>query len=67
MTDRRCPRCKGPMGSRPALDALSRVDDKTMVCSQCGSDEGLFMMHHHRDGVALPPLDQPVFTKADCG
>ena len=32
-----CPRC----GRHAILDALSRHDNKTMVCAACGMDEAL--------------------------
>lgn len=30
---RKCPKCKGPLGDYPAL---SRRDNKTEICSECG-------------------------------
>jgi len=33
-----CPRCNGIMSEHPAL---SRTDDKTSVCSDCGMDEAI--------------------------
>lgn len=33
-----CPRCDRPRNGYPAL---SRVDNKTYICSMCGTDEGL--------------------------
>lgn len=38
-----CPRCgeEKLRTDRPALNALSRADNETYVCSDCGLDEGL--------------------------
>jgi len=33
-----CPKCKGPLGERPAL---SRRDNKTDICSNCGFLEAM--------------------------
>lgn len=33
-----CPRCTHPMSRHPAL---SRADDKTSVCSNCGLEEAI--------------------------
>ena len=34
----KCPKCGGPLGERPAL---SRRDNKTEICSDCGFNESL--------------------------
>lgn len=34
-----CPRCGGPISGYPAL---SRRDNKTDICSDCGSEEAMF-------------------------
>jgi predicted RNA-binding Zn-ribbon protein involved in translation (DUF1610 family) len=41
-----CPRCgqERLRIDRPALNALSRTDNKTYVCSDCGTSEGLEAM-----------------------
>lgn len=38
-----CPRCGRDTlrTDRPALNALSRTDNETYVCSECGTDEAL--------------------------
>lgn len=55
-----CPRCGEPVPSRENQGqypgALSRVDNKTHICSQCGQDEALYQL---ATGGKLPPLDQP--------
>jgi len=33
-----CPKCKGPLGERPAL---SRRDNKTDICAECGYKEAI--------------------------
>jgi hypothetical protein len=35
---KQCPICKGPLGKYPAL---SRRDNKTDICSECGVNEAL--------------------------
>lgn len=35
---KKCPKCKGPLGDRPAL---SRRDGKTDICSECGYKEAI--------------------------
>lgn len=35
---KKCPICKGPLGDRPAL---SRRDNKTAICSDCGFRESI--------------------------
>lgn len=49
-----CPRCSG----EGPCQALSRVDNKTYVCSQCGTDEAMFELLN--PGVDLPPINEPV-------
>lgn len=34
----KCPKCGGPLGERPAL---SRRDNKTDICSDCGTREAI--------------------------
>lgn len=38
MKEKKCPRCKGPLGEIPAL---SRRDNKTDICSECGFKEAM--------------------------
>lgn len=58
-----CPRCKGhiPNDQTPGKypGALSRVDNKTEICSSCGTDEAMFNMQRPND--PLPPLGYGVF------
>lgn len=35
---KKCPKCGGPLGDRPAL---SRRDGKTDICSECGYKEAI--------------------------
>lgn len=38
-----CPRCDRPglLLGRPSLNALSRHDNETRICSSCGTDEAM--------------------------
>lgn len=43
----RCPRCQGPLRCGGVIEpALSRFDNMTKVCSDCGADEAIFWSHH---------------------
>jgi uncharacterized protein with PIN domain len=54
-----CPRCKTKLDmERPALNAVSRLDNKTYICSPCGSLEA--MWDYTKPGKDLPPLDQQI-------
>lgn len=55
-----CPRCGESLDTRPAL---SRVDNTTSICEQCGIEEALFQATIDSRGgpTVLPPLDQKVF------
>jgi predicted RNA-binding Zn-ribbon protein involved in translation (DUF1610 family) len=57
-----CPRCGGdvPNNAHPGAypGALSRVDNATYICSECGTAEAMFQFAHR--GTPLPPVDQPV-------
>lgn len=56
-----CPRnCGHTLAEPAARNALSRADNKTYICSSCGTNEALFNLQNGRD-VPLPPLDRPVF------
>jgi len=50
-----CPRCKKDYDDYPAL---SRLDNKTNICSKCGTEEALFNFVNR--GKPLPPVDGPV-------
>ena len=50
-----CPRCKKDYTEYPAL---SRVDNKTNICSKCGTAEAMWDFANR--GVPLPPVDGPV-------
>lgn len=51
-----CPRCK----RYTRLDALSRADNETLVCSECGQAEAWFQYTHRSDARVLPPVNEPV-------
>lgn len=56
-----CPRCRGfiPSNSRPGayMGAISRIDNKTEVCSDCGTEEALVLL--------TPPMNWPVYLYFD--
>lgn len=39
-----CPICKNPLGKYPAI---SRKDNKTKICSKCGTREALVIFENH--------------------
>lgn len=47
-----CPRCGGAMNGYPAL---SRRDNKTEICSDCGTEEAMFDFAM-RDENAIDPV-----------
>jgi hypothetical protein len=53
-----CPRCEGSIpnnvmpGAYPG--AISRIDNKTEVCSECGMEEAIFALIH----ISMWPLTQ---------
>jgi hypothetical protein len=49
------PRCKKVYTE---YTALSRVDNKTNICSKCGTEEAIFNFVNR--GQELPPVDRPV-------
>jgi len=58
-----CPRCGAPLNQeRPALNALSRYDNATYICSPCGTMEALYNFAHQ--GEPLPPLDVNIGSRA---
>lgn len=60
-----CRRCGGGVpddetpGEYPG--ALSRRDNRTYICSQCGTEEALFNWQY--PGLDLPPLNERVFWR----
>lgn len=55
----KCPRCQAPLNmERPALNALSRVDNQTYICSPCGNLEAIYNYTH--PGKDLPPINQRI-------
>ena len=62
----KCPRClKNELDEPIALNALSRIDNKTYICSTCGTEEALlaagriFLTNEviERDARIEPPAD----------
>lgn len=56
--DGRCPRCKGPLNlKRPVMNALSRWDNATAVCSPCGQAEAMWDFVNRGK---LPPVTERI-------
>lgn len=55
MPDKKCPRCEETIGEFPAL---SRLDNRTEICSQCGLSEAIFNLVS--PGRELPPFGRNV-------
>lgn len=57
-----CSRCGGgiPNDDNPGAypGALSKLDNRTYICSRCGEAEAAFNWSHPNH--PLPPLDQPI-------
>lgn len=60
MKEATCPRCGETYTDYPAL---SRLDNKTDICSACGAKEALFNWRH--PGEKLPPVDQEVVLSSE--
>jgi len=56
-----CPRCGSDFDSFPAL---SRADNKTYICSKCGTGEALYDWAY-KGQQELTPVDQPVMTETE--
>lgn len=60
-----CPKCgRGTLRlDRPALNALSRTDNETYICSECGTREAMedfsATVHPQSRWVAPPTLKMP--------
>lgn len=60
-----CPRCGTPLNMmRPALNALSRVDNQTYICPDCGTAEALWDWKH-QGRQELPPLNKKIVIYTD--
>ena len=51
-----CPRCGKALMGAPVMQSLSRVDNKTRICSGCGNDEAMWDMTRHDED--MPPVDR---------
>lgn len=66
-----CPRCgqNTLRVDRPFMNALSRTDDRTYVCSPCGTSEGLEAMaagkRLHSQGAWRAPQAASLFYNAE--
>ncbi len=54
-----CPRCGDELQTPDVRNALSRVDNATYICDDCGIGEALFDAH----GVKLPPVNEWLMPK----
>lgn len=52
-----CPRCMKNLLQLNGLDAVSRTDNRTLICSPCGTAEG---MEDFLQGSPLPQSDWPI-------
>jgi hypothetical protein len=59
-----CPRCTGPIPSASAkfyyVGAISRTDNTTEICSDCGTDEALRAFASAR---AIPQTEWPITNR----
>lgn len=55
----KCPRCKTEFDHFPAL---SRVDNKTSICSPCGTAEAMWDWEHQHHHLAadMPPVNERI-------
>jgi ribosomal protein S27AE len=51
-----CPRCGADLHPRVAMNSVSRVDNKTYICTGCGNVEALF--NHFWPDKPLPPVTE---------
>lgn len=54
-----CPRCETDLATPMTRNALSRLDNKTHVCGECGTAEAMWNFQH--PGAPLPAFDQPIY------
>lgn len=55
-----CPRCGDTLQLQAVLNAVSRVDNKTYICVDCGTAEAMF--NHYFPNRELPPLDEQILV-----
>ncbi len=52
-----CPRCGEPkIDEREVMNALSRRDNKTYICSDCGTEEALVDIGAMKERVWVKPI-----------
>ncbi len=63
MTVHMCPRCGGPIPSEEHAGeypgALSRVDNHTEICSQCGTDEAMIQYRNGYQSLTFTGWKNP--------
>ncbi len=53
-----CPRCgKKQLHPIPAMNALSRRDNQTYICSPCGSYEAILDVSRHEPGLVMQLME----------
>ena len=61
-----CPRCRVTTLREPEVhNALSRRDNKTHICSDCGTEEALFdyAQYQTESGAGFTPVGLDVWTR----
>jgi hypothetical protein len=53
-----CPRCAAPLRGEPVMHPLSRVDNRTRICNDCGNAEAVF--NHFWPDQPIPPLTEKI-------
>jgi predicted RNA-binding Zn-ribbon protein involved in translation (DUF1610 family) len=57
----KCPRCGADLDTRLGRPALSRLDNRTYVCTSCGTNEAMWDHVHRNDGLPFPLFNEPLF------
>ena len=53
-----CPRCAAPLRGEPVNHPISRVDNISHICNNCGNAEAVF--NHFWPDSPLPPIDKKI-------
>jgi ribosomal protein S27AE len=56
-----CPRCGAALDTPLGRPALSRLDNRTRVCSSCGTAEAMWDHEHRGDDQPMPGFDTPLY------
>lgn len=56
-----CPRCKkNPLHPEKVMNALSRRNNKTYICSACGIDEAVFDLRRSQMNVTATQIKEEI-------